>query len=97
MGTKRIKFTVIKDDGVKAYWFAVDNQDVTSGQSVDLPTAPVENVLVWWMLGAEGATIAISGADPAGNVVITRKSAVPQNRTRGAGSKYFVIKDGANG
>ena len=91
MGSKRIRFDVAADAGIKAYWIAVDDKDVQSGGTVLLTVGP-DHHLTWWMVGSAGAAITITATDvTSGNVVFTRKSKIPDDQTQGAGVKYFVL------
>jgi|KBSMisStaDraftv2_1062788.scaffolds.fasta_scaffold818415_2 hypothetical protein len=91
MASKRIRFDVSADSGIRAYWIAVDDRDVQSGDTVSLTVGP-DHHLAWWMVGSAGAAITITATEvSSGNVAFTRKSKIPDGQTQGAGVKYFVL------
>jgi hypothetical protein len=90
---KQVTLNVVAD--ADAFWIAIDEHDVPNGGSVSL-TIGAEHVLVWWMMGKPGSGVTITGTDPAGNTVVTRKSKIPEDKTRGAGVKYFPVKEDAH-
>jgi len=88
-----VDFEVVPSDGIQGYWIAVGNDDVplVGGKgSIDLP-AGQKSTLVWWFVGDEGESIAITGTQGQQTVVEVKESQIPQGETEGAGSKKFDL------
>lgn len=71
----KLNFTV-KPSGLKGYWIAVGNKDVDLVNRVgSIPvTDGAPHILVWWMKGNPGGSLAISGTLADGTEVVSIKS-----------------------
>ena len=90
MATVTVDFTVEASDGITSYWIRVSGEDVDlhDGEgSIDLEGSKNYR-LVWWMTGAEGEHISISGKVGSDEIVGVGKSKVTDDGD-GAGNKAF--------
>jgi hypothetical protein len=89
MAKKKVNFEVKTKGTIKAYWLAVDNDDVrlTNGKgSVDVDG---EGLLVWWMSGTSGSSITIKGTVGTKVVIDDLTSKIPKGEKKGSGKRKF--------
>lgn len=92
MANKHVEFHVTPADGLR-YWIAVDERDVNlvnGGGGLDLDDVE-EHVLVWWMVGNPGDSLAIVGLEGKRPVVTVKESKVPTGSYKGAGYRKFKV------
>lgn len=93
MPTSTVYFEATPGNGVDAYWINVDGDDIPlvngKGQkNIDLGS----HLLIWWFIGASGASLAIEGTLANGTKVIEVKgSRIPDGEHEGAGFKRFKL------
>jgi hypothetical protein len=75
------------------YWMAIDNDDVaiTNGEAIVQLKDGEQYVLVWWMLGNSGDSIAVLGKAGEREVVNVKESKIPAGASKGAGYRKFKV------
>jgi hypothetical protein len=82
-----------KGPKLKAYWVAVGKGIVslTDGKG-EITLSPGKHMLVWWMLGNPGDTLAIELSDVKGsNVAQVKESKIPAKQNDSAGRLRFTL------
>jgi len=93
MSTVNIKITATPSEGLKAYWVAVDDQDVKLVDGVGAVNieASAQHILSWWLMGNPGESMGILGQVSGQAVVQVQRSGIPAGRVRGGGCKPFAV------
>lgn len=88
----RVDFEVKPSAGIRAFWIAVGQQDITlvNGRgNINLQAG--RHTLVWWFVGNPGESISITGTQGQRKIVEVKESKIPAGETQGAGVKRFDL------
>lgn len=87
----QVKFKITAPDSLR-YWLAVDEAELVlvNGESTLQLQVGVQHVLIWWMIGNPGDTLAIIGNAGEREVVNVKESKVPASSHKGAGYRKFT-------
>ena len=102
MAQRKVSFTVNDSEGIDSFWIAVGENDVNLGTNnkglIALETGR-SHLLIWFMVGNPGASLAIVGEVDTGGgqmetVVEVKKSRIPAGEIEGGNTKRFNLSTG---